>query len=186
MGMSAGRRGGGQIFFFGPEMPTKIRSVVLYGISQESPHLPWGCFTEKGKTPKGGALWVSPRSGCAGVLPGVERFCFGQAFCSVSVCAGDGLSGVWFLVLKVPVGHRMPLYSSTFLREWCGSKMSKSLEVEIQPASNFKLQGFKSQRFQSVTFRAGHGDICLPHGRSTWRPADQSTTRRIHMDLVPF
>ena len=30
----------------------------------------------------------------------------------------------------------------------------------------------------SVTFLAGHGEICPPHGRSTWRPADQPTTRR--------
>ena len=28
------------------------------------------------------------------------------------------------------------------------------------------------------TFLAGHGEICPPHGRSTWRPADQPTTRR--------
>ena len=27
----------------------------------------------------------------------------------------------------------------------------------------------------SVTFLAGHGEICLPHGWSTWRPADQPT-----------
>ena len=31
---------------------------------------------------------------------------------------------------------------------------------------------------KSVTFLAGHGEICHPHGRSTWRPADQPTTRR--------
>ena len=30
----------------------------------------------------------------------------------------------------------------------------------------------------SVTFLAGHGEICHPHGRSTRRPADQPTTRR--------
>ena len=29
-----------------------------------------------------------------------------------------------------------------------------------------------------MTFLAGHGEICPPHGRSTWRPADQPTTRR--------
>ena len=29
-----------------------------------------------------------------------------------------------------------------------------------------------------VTFLAGHGEICPPHGQSTWRPADQPTTRR--------
>ena len=27
-------------------------------------------------------------------------------------------------------------------------------------------------------FSSGHGEICPPHGRSTWRPADQPTTRR--------
>ena len=27
-------------------------------------------------------------------------------------------------------------------------------------------------------FLAGHDEICPPHGRSTWRPADQPTTRR--------
>ena len=29
-----------------------------------------------------------------------------------------------------------------------------------------------------MTFLPGHGEICPPHGRSTWRPADQPTTRR--------
>ena len=29
-----------------------------------------------------------------------------------------------------------------------------------------------------MTFLAGHGEICPPHGRSAWRPADQPTTRR--------
>ena len=31
---------------------------------------------------------------------------------------------------------------------------------------------------ESVTFLAGHGEICHPHGWSTWRPADQPTTRQ--------
>ena len=39
---------------------------------------------------------------------------------------------------------------------------------------------------QSVTFLAGHGEICPPHGRSTWRPADQPTTRDPHACLVWF
>ena len=30
---------------------------------------------------------------------------------------------------------------------------------------------------KSVTFLAGHGESCPPHGWSTWRPADQPTTR---------
>ena len=34
------------------------------------------------------------------------------------------------------------------------------------------------QCFFSVAFLAGHGEICPPHGWSTWRPADQTTTRR--------
>ena len=39
------------------------------------------------------------------------------------------------------------------------------------------LNGLFSKAF-SVTFLAGHGEICPPHGWSTWRPADQPTTRR--------
>ena len=35
-----------------------------------------------------------------------------------------------------------------------------------------------NERLKSVSFVAGHGEICPPHGRSTWRPADQPTTRR--------
>ena len=31
---------------------------------------------------------------------------------------------------------------------------------------------------KTVTFPAGHGEICPPHGRSAWRPADQPTTLR--------
>ena len=32
--------------------------------------------------------------------------------------------------------------------------------------------------FPSVTFLADHGEICAPHGWSTWRPADQPATHR--------
>ena len=39
---------------------------------------------------------------------------------------------------------------------------------------------------QSVTFLAGHGKICPPHGWSTWRPADQPTTRPSTWTLCLF
>ena len=32
--------------------------------------------------------------------------------------------------------------------------------------------------WSELFFIAGHGEICHPHGWSTWRPADQPTTRR--------
>ena len=38
----------------------------------------------------------------------------------------------------------------------------------------------------SVTFLADHGEICHPHGRSTWRPADQPTTRQSTWTWVLF
>ena len=36
----------------------------------------------------------------------------------------------------------------------------------------------KCSLIKSVTFLAGHGEICPPHRWSTWRPADQPPTRR--------
>ena len=48
------------------------------------------------------------------------------------------------------------------------------LPMRMQPAS----QTSALQQPLSVTLLADHDEMCHPHGWSTWRPADQPTTRR--------
>ena len=55
----------------------------------------------------------------------------------------------------------------------------KCRSCPLKCPSVFETQELVSQKSgDSVAFLAGLGGICHPHGWSTWRPADQPTTRR--------
>ena len=87
-------------------------------------------------------------------------------------CRSDELSGATCLKTLVLLGNDpKPPRIGQFL--WCCSCDFWALWVLFAP--EMKCTRVVQWR---LTFLAGHGEIWPPHGRSTWWPADQPTTRR--------
>ena len=91
----------------------------------------------------------------------VKRLAISQLQPRLPHAMGGPLSWPWSTL-----SPKIPVFGSHWIK-------SRKLPYYFSTASDIGT----SCCFHSVTFLAGHGETCHPHGWSTWRSADQPTTR---------